>query len=382
MEILVSFMQEVSSLYIHFPLCMHLCNYCDFYKKKLETDQQISDFEKLFLAQWDAHDQFLEDNKRIINGLETLYIGGGTPSLWKSRGAEFMNKLLRDKKINFTENYEYTIEVDPGTCSFEDLDIWRNLGVNRFSVGVQAYTEELLKLMDRKHSIQEVNELLTYLSTNSLNFSVDLMIGLPSEQKRDLVFEINSLIDLGAKHFSVYILKTRKNYLHAASMPDDEIVRSEYLLVCETLKKHGFLHYEVSNFARAGFESKHNQKYWNYVDVAALGPNASGLLVREESACRYQWKSQSAGFQKELIEGESLIIEKLFLGLRSSQGINLFDLFKMSEQREILLSLMEEWELHGYLVKHNSQGEVVLSSLGFLMCDSVIDDIFKKIDFN
>lgn len=374
-------MQDVRSLYIHFPLCMHLCNYCDFYKRKLTSENQIKEFEDLFEKEWGVHEEFLSENKRQLETLETLYIGGGTPSLWKARGAKYLKDFFKHKNIKFSEKFEFTIEVDPGTCENSDLDVWMESGVNRFSVGLQSYSNSLLELMDRKHKIKDANKLFKYLKSKSANFSVDLMIGLPNGDPRDLVFEIEKLIGFGASHFSVYILKTRKNYLHAKNMPEDERVRSEYLLVAETLKRLGYLHYEVSNFALPGFESKHNQRYWDYHEVAALGPNASGLLVMNDKACRYQWKSQSAGFQTELIEGESLIIEKLFLGLRSSRGINLFEIFTSSHEHETLINLASEWKELGYLEHFSNEGDVQLSTLGFLMCDSVIDDIFKKISF-
>lgn len=375
-------MQEVTSLYIHFPLCMHLCNYCDFYKKKLENDSQISDFEKLFLEQWERHEAFLTENNRSISSLDTLYLGGGTPSLWRSRGARFMNDLLKRKKIELTSDCEYTIEVDPGTCSNKDLDVWRELGVNRFSIGVQAYSDNLLKLMDRKHTVAQVDELLKYMGSNTLNFSVDLMIGLPTQDKRDLTAEITSLINLGAKHFSVYILKTRKNYAHAKSMPVDETVRSEYLHVCEQLDKFGFAQYEISNFALSGFQSKHNKKYWDYSEVAALGPNSTGLIVSPDTAMRYQWKSMSAGHQIENISGNSLIIEKLFLGLRTSKGIDLSQLFTSEVDLSEIEKLKKTWLELGYIDKMSDRsGYVKLLPLGFLMCDSIIDDIFKHISF-
>lgn len=333
------------------------------------------------MKEWDVHEKFLKDNHRAMGDLETLYIGGGTPSLWKARGAKFLKDFLSSKNIQLQKDCEYTIEVDPDTCATSDLDAWIDSGVNRFSVGLQAYSNSLLELMDRKHKIEDAKKLFTYLQSKSANFSVDLMIGLPSQEERDLAIEIETLIQYGASHFSVYILKNRKNYLHADKMPEDERVRNEYLLVSEILKKNGYIHYEVSNFARPGFESKHNNRYWDYHEVAALGPNASGLLVFDEKACRYQWKSQSAGFQTELIEGESLIIEKLFLGLRTSRGLNLFDVFQKPEDQKKILSLKNSWSKSGYLSDATIEGHIALSSLGFLMCDSILDDIFKNISF-
>ena len=360
---------------------MHLCNYCDFYKKKLTSSEQIDSFEELFRKEWEVHEEFLKNNDREMSELETVYIGGGTPSLWKKRGAKFLKDFFGEKNIHLSKDCEFTIEVDPGTCDISDLKEWINIGVNRFSVGLQAYDGELLKLMDRKHSLSQAHQLFDFFKMNEINFSVDLMIGLPSEKPRNLKLEIDSLIEAGASHFSVYILKTRKNYVHSDKMPEDDRVREEYLLVCDYLSSKGFPQYEISNFSKPGFESKHNSRYWSYDEVAALGPNATGLLVFEDKARRYQWKSQSAGFKIEDIKGESFLIEKIFLGLRSREGLDLYKIFPADSQISKIKSLKKSWGKAGYLSSDLESPVVQLTSLGYLMCDSVIDDIFKEISF-
>jgi oxygen-independent coproporphyrinogen-3 oxidase len=374
-------MNEINSLYIHFPFCVKLCNYCDFYKHVLESSSQLKDFEELFLSQWKANEVFLAENNRAIGELETLYFGGGTPSLWRSRGAKFINDFFEYKNIKFKNNYEFTLEVDPGTCSEEDIDAWISIGVNRFSVGVQGYDEKLLSLMDRSHGIGDIDKLLTILKKRNVNFSVDLMIGLPHEETRNIKHEIISLNSFNPSHFSVYILKARKNYPHFDKLPNDEKVRSEYLEVHDVLKSIGYDQYEVSNFALSGKESRHNRKYWDYAEVCAIGSNATGLLVNDDSSVRYQWKSSSAGFQVEEITGSSLIMEKLFLGMRNSKGVNLFELLEIEEDHQELVQLYRRWESLGYLASSSKVEHIVLGVEGYLMCDSLIDDIFKIIDF-
>lgn len=379
-------MDEISSLYIHFPFCVKLCNYCDFFKHVLEDspqlkNSQLDSFEELFLSQWEKSNGFLQEQGRMIGELETLYLGGGTPSLWQSRGAKFLGDFLNYKKIKLKHDCEFTLEVDPGTCTEEDIDAWMKIGVNRFSVGVQGYDRELLVLMDRSHGIEDIDKLLNILKRKKANFSVDLMIGLPHKDTRNIEAEIISLSRFNPSHFSVYILKARKNYLHYEKLPIDEIIRSEYLMVCEKLQTLGFEQYEVSNFARNGKKSRHNQRYWDYAEVAAIGSNATGLIVNDEDSIRYQWKSSSAGFQVENISGSSLMIEKLFLGIRNSKGMNLWKFFDVEPTHTGLNKLFEQWKSLGYLGSAATLGALVLSPEGYLMSDSLIDDLFGVFDF-
>ena len=337
-------------------------------------------FQDLFKKQWSENNKLLLTHEKELSVLKTLYIGGGTPSLWGKKGISFLTSLLQGDQITFDENYEFTMEIDPGTCTEDDIQAWLDLGVNRFSVGVQTFDENLLKIMDRVHTMSDIIDLLTILKNKKCNYSIDLMLGLPESQDRNIKLEIDQLVEFNPSHFSVYILKARKNYLHYSNLPEDEFIRTEYLATCIVLDNLGYLQYEVSNFAKNNRRSQHNMRYWDYKDVAAIGANATGLLCFENHSLRYQWKSQSEGFQAELIEGSSLLVEKLFLGLRTSRGFNLKDFFSSKHQAK-LESMHEVWKSYKYLKNSSNIENLKLNSLGFLMCDSIIDDIFKIIDF-
>ena len=374
-------MQGIESLYIHFPFCMHLCNYCDFYKNRLENIEQVENFEKLFITQWNAHKNFLKENERTLSPLKTLYLGGGTPSLWKTRGAKFLKDFFKSEGVSFQKDFEFTMEVDPGTCDHNDLESWMSSGVNRFSIGLQAFDNSYLKLMDRKHTCADAKQLFLFMQKSGANFSIDLMIGLPSDKARNIRKEIEELLKFSPSHFSVYILKARKNYEHFKDLPSDDVTRREYLEVCEILKEYEYEQYEVSNFAKKGLRSIHNQNYWDYEEVAAVGPNSTGLISESDKATRYQWKSLSAGFQTEEIEASSLKIEKIFLSLRSRYGLSLEDIFTSDEDRIKINDLYQKWEMDGFITANSSGNKPELSSLGYLMNDSLIDDIFKAISF-
>ncbi len=374
-------MKQISSLYLHFPFCRHLCNYCDFYKHKLQSFDQVKEFENKLIEQFQYHENYLNHQGFKLSNLDTLYLGGGTPSLWPGAGANILKEEFDRLNIRLTSNTECTLEIDPNAWNDNDINSWEKFGVNRYSVGVQTFNEKLLKIMDRGHDLAAIEKLLKYLYEKEVNYSVDLMLGLPSSENRNLKNEIDQILKYGPNHLSVYILKTRSNYPHNKNLPDDERIRDEYLFVSDYLKVHGFKHYEVSNFAKSNYESKHNKKYWAYESVAGIGPNATGLLVNDTHSTRYQWKSKSLGVTEEIIEGESLVIEQLFLGLRRSEPFDMTKIFQSVNDLSNMNILISNWVKAGYIEESSRPVSIKVTKLGFLMSDSLLDDIFKKITF-
>tara|TARA_Y100000768_G_scaffold350897_1_gene301350 strand:- start:3275 stop:4276 length:1002 start_codon:yes stop_codon:yes gene_type:complete len=312
--------------------------------------------------------------------LDTLYIGGGTPSLLKPDKMKQLLDNFSKVGLSLNSNYEFTIEIDPGTFNLEELEAWKELGVNRFSLGVQAYNEKYLRLLDRRHDLSEVTLSLEYLSKTKSNFSVDLIIGTPESEARDLIQEIEQLSDFSPSHFSVYILSTRLNYPLKEKLPDEEKIRDDYLEVSRQLEKLGFHHYEVSNFAKTEtMESVHNKKYWDYESVAAVGPNATGTICKPDKVFRYQWKSLSGGFQTEEVKGESLILEKLFLALRRSKSFNLQSILGMNISQQYLKTKVENWHQLGYVEPGSDLENLKITPLGFLMNDSMLGDLMDII---
>jgi len=173
-----------------------------------------------------------------LKKLKTLYIGGGTPSLWGMKGASFIEKHIINR-YSVSEDFEFTIEVDPDTWTEEEIESWLNIGVTRFSVGAQSFNESFIAKMDRQHTKDQIIELLSYLKKLEVNYSVDLMLGLPESVQlgRDVKKEIIEFTNYMPSHFSVYILKTRKNYPHNEQIPDEEYIEKEYIEVCKTLEE-------------------------------------------------------------------------------------------------------------------------------------------------
>jgi oxygen-independent coproporphyrinogen III oxidase len=366
-------MTHVSSLYLHVPFCKHLCNYCDFYKKQYDpASNQLEDFHQFLNQSWDTHENLLKDHGMKWSSLESIYLGGGTPSLWGEAGAKFMQSWLQDK-LSLAHNCEFTMEVDPGTWKPDMINSWSDIGLNRISIGTQSLDPVFLKIMDRVHSLDETHELLSYCQKKQLNFSLDFLLGIPfsKEKNRDIKKELDQLLQYGPKHISLYILNARTKYPLIDALPDDEYIREEYLMVSEYLQSKGFNHYEVSNFALPGFESRHNMKYWRGESVAALGPTGTGLLsLSKNSGVRYKWKVSKADYETENLGPEEMKLEHIYLSLRTSQGWKPNDL---TPQLERIFQKWVEREL-GFFEK----GTMSLKPYGFVILDSLMDELFKE----
>lgn len=364
-------MTQVSSLYLHIPFCRHLCNYCDFYKTRFDSPvSQLESFHQFLQMSLIRHDELMKTYAVTWAPLETIYLGGGTPSLWGEAGAVFFQELFKDVPIR--SDAEFTMEVDPGTWTPKMLAAWQKIGMNRISIGTQTLNPEFLKIMDRAHSLDESYKLLSFCQENNWNFSLDFLLGLPfsREKKRNIEEELRALLKFRPKHISLYILNARSKYPHTQDMPDDEFIREEYLLVSEILRNEGFHHYEVSNFALPGFESRHNQKYWETQSVAALGPTGTGLFVQsEDQALRYKWKVSRAEVEIEPLGVSELELERTYLELRTSRGWRpRGDVTKLAE-------LFKSWTDQQYGQWNGERYQ--LNSLGFLMLDSLMDDLFR-----
>lgn len=366
-------MKQINSLYIHFPFCRHLCNYCDFYKKIPESIEEYSAFEKSLVDMWERHDSLLDQFDYKMDSIETLYIGGGTPSLWGSRGADFLEKLFHKKEVSLLKNDnqgEFTLEVNPGSWKEEDILSWRNFGINRFSLGIQALNSDYLKLLDRVHDIDDVHDILNFFNSEKLNFSVDFMLGLPCHDKlrpRDIEDELDQIFKYDPSHVSLYILTTKKTYVHKDLLPDEEEVASEYERVVNYFAKKNWHHYEVSNFSKPGFESRHNLSYWRSRSVGAIGASAVGYLA--EDGYRYKWKSKTIDFESETLTKEQVEIERLYMGLRITDGIDLDDRLPSGFN-----NLVDKWCSEGFATLNGEK--VILTSRGFLLIDMLMDQIF------
>ena len=257
----------MKSLYIHIPFCKQKCFYCDFnsYSGKENLIKDYVEAMKKEIASYFDEEFY------------SIYFGGGTPSFIP---AEYIKEIMKFVKCNG----EVTLELNPGTIAKEKLIAYKEAGINRLSIGLQATQDDILKRIGRIHTLKEFEEAYNMArEVGYKNISVDLMFGLPSQTLKDVEESVNYIISKAPEHISCYSLivhdeLVEKNPSAFSNLPSDEEERAMYHLICKRLKGAGYVQYEISNFAKPGFESKHNLCYWNQDEYYGIGAGASSYV--------------------------------------------------------------------------------------------------------
>ena len=324
-------MKEVG-LYIHIPFCKQKCYYCDFcsFANKLELQEEYINAAIAEMEYVSRKNQYL---------ISTVYVGGGTPSIINP---ELIEKLLNSVKKLFKvkENAEITIEINPGTANKNKIELYKRCGINRASIGLQSTNNKLLKEIGRIHNFEDfenVYELVKEVGINNIN--VDLMIGLPNQSLSDVEESVKKVIEKSPQHVSVYSLivepETKMEKLIESkelTLPDENVERDMYWLVKKILSENGYNHYEISNFSKKGFESKHKTDCWNQKEYIGIGVSAHSYLedVRFsniESIEEYIKNIKNNDFKENIIiheeqSKESKMREYMIIGLRMLKGID------------------------------------------------------------
>jgi oxygen-independent coproporphyrinogen III oxidase len=306
-----------SSLYIHIPFCEHICHYCDFPKLQYFTSLAEKYLEML-------QEELTSSN--INHSLKTIYIGGGTPT---SLEDHLFEKLLNMLQPYSKDVEEFTIEANPESLSIKKLTMLKKYGVNRISLGVESTDDKILALLNRHHTFNDVKTAIRHarnLGFNNIN--VDLILGLPQVTKNMLLQDINSLIDLEVEHISCYSLSIHphtKFYLDGIKEVSDDYSRELYDLIANQLTEAGFIHYEVSNWAKPGRFSLHNLTYWKDDQYYGIGLGASGFVdkyrYRNTNSINQYNNGQFLG-SKELVTYEDDKVYYLMLSLRTILGLS------------------------------------------------------------
>ncbi|HIU37177.1 MAG TPA: radical SAM family heme chaperone HemW [Candidatus Aphodousia faecigallinarum] len=269
------------SLYAHWPWCVRKCPYCDFNSHALPKSD---DFTHQYI------DALIADLERSVSyaqnrPLVSLFIGGGTPSLIPPFELErFLEAVCKLYKIS--DDIEITLEANPGTVDMANFKTYRSLGINRLSMGIQSFNDDLLKRLGRIHNRQEALKAIEIAQDNFENFNLDVMFALPGQTLQELEFELQQAVNVQSTHLSFYQLTLEPNTVFAKHVPDgipdaDTIYQMQDLVV-RTLEAAGFDHYEVSGYAKPGKRCRHNLNYWQFGDYLACGAGAHSKVTLED----------------------------------------------------------------------------------------------------
>ena len=321
-------------IYVHIPFCKQKCRYCDFTSFSCMEDRYDDYFKCLTQEIKEKADEL---NKEDIE-IDTVYIGGGTPSIVPSEYIEDVVKLIF-KKFKVLKNAEITIEVNPGTVDKEKLEKYLSIGINRLSIGLQSANDKLLKMLGRIHTYSEFENVYEKARQAGFkNINVDLMIGLPNQKMKDVEDSLNKIIEKSPEHISVYSLIVEEgtkifDLIESGELvlPNEDLEREMYWKVKEVLQENGYNHYEISNFAKPGYESKHNSNCWKQHSYLGFGLAAHSYY----DGIRYSNISDLKRYIDNIKNGESvyniifhekqskeqMMKEYILLGLRKIDGV-------------------------------------------------------------
>lgn len=317
-------MESFFSIYIHIPFCIKKCNYCAFYSS---TDTSYSnEFIRSLKKEIDL-------NKDIINNkikkLRSVYFGGGNPSSLEYRDIERIILLFYSIK-KFDDLDEITFEANPSSLTEDKIKLIRDYGINRISLGLQSTNDRYLKFLGRDHSFNDL--LNVYKKLDGFDVNIDLIYGLPQQKELDLLIDLKKVIGLRPSHISLYALEIHKNTPFYGKVKIDEEKQSKfYYIIKDFLEDKGYIHYEISNFSLPNKMSVHNINYWKNGDYLGFGPCASSHILNKRWANKSDIVSYINSLNNDKIELEyseeltekDMINERLILGLRMTEGINL-----------------------------------------------------------
>lgn len=329
-------------LYIHIPFCKQKCSYCDFCSyanKESFIKRYIQCVLKEIIEVGNNNKIDFENGKDDLFLVKTIYIGGGTPSLIDSK---YIVQIIEDIKLNFEidEKAEITIEVNPGTVTLEKLEDYKRAGINRLSIGLQSTHEHLLKEIGRIHTYLDFLDTFRFAREAGFeNINVDLMIELPNQTLEEVKDSIEEIVSMEPEHISVYSLILEENtplfkkVEEGLELPNEDLERKMYWAVKQTLEQNNYIHYEISNFAKKGYESKHNLDCWNQKEYIGFGIAAhsytngirySNIENIEQYIKNYdEDKTEENLVFHEKQDMEAMQKEYMLLGLRKIDGVSI-----------------------------------------------------------
>ena len=377
---------EKLGIYIHIPFCRSKCDYCDFYSLA-GAEERMDAYQKALLAH-------MKETARVAGEIpvDTIYFGGGTPSYYGDKRLRELLKAVR-KLFSVEKDAEITMEANPDSVTFKSLRALRRAGFNRLSMGLQSACPSELAAVHRPHSVEQGDEAVVAARAAKIkNLSLDLIYGLPGQSEESWHNTLEHALSLNPEHLSCYGLKVEEGTPLAQRvaagevLPDDDTQAELYLWTVERLRPAGYEQYEISNFAKPGFASRHNLRYWLTRPYIGFGPGAHS----DFGGRRYSWIRDLDGYIKGVLEGGELLDsqdlipqrerggEYLMLRLRTTRGIEEWEYrgtyymdFTPIEQR------LQEFSARGWAEK-TPEGRWRLTPKGFLVSNQLIGDLMER----
>ncbi len=369
------------SLYIHIPFCARKCRYCGFFST--EYTRQAAD---RFLQAL-GREALLRRREFQDQSFETLYVGGGTPSLLSLPQITGLFQLLKEN-FHFSPGSEWTVEANPDSLTRGRLDAFLQAGVNRLSIGVQSFSDELLRVLGRKHTALRANEAVRQARMSGFrNIGIDLIYGIPGQSLADWEETLRVAVGLRPRHISAYALSLDEGTVlaqeaaaGAVHLPDEEPVSAMYDTARDMLVRAGYGHYEISNFALPGFECRHNRNYWSRGEYLGLGPGAWSFLGGRRSSN----SAEMGAYEQRLAAGvlptayEERVgpaeagAETLLLALRTREGLDLQDYERRCGRPAAVRVHAGAKKMLGTGLVRIAEGRVQLTARGMFVSDEVI----------
>ena len=319
--------KKPTSAYVHIPFCTQICYYCDFSKVFIKN-QPVDSYLEHLLEEFRSYD---------IQKLRTLYIGGGTPTALSASQLEVLLKGLT-KNLDLSVLEELTIEANPGDLDADKIAVLKNSAVNRVSLGVQTFDDKMLKKIGRSHLEKDIYENIDRLKLAGFdNISIDLIYALPGQTMEQVKENVAKAIGLDIPHMSLYslILENHTVFMNRMRrgklpLPKEELEAEMFEYIIAELEKSGFEHYEISNFSKPGFESRHNLMYWDNAEYYGIGAGASGYVngvrYKNHGPIRHYLTAVEEGnarITEEHLSQKEQMEEEMFLGLRKKSGVSM-----------------------------------------------------------
>lgn len=370
----------MSGIYLHIPFCKQACSYCDFYFVTRTSEREH------FVNRLTDEINGYRDTRYTDQTVETIYFGGGTPSLLEPAQVEQILVAIDD--VFEVDAQEVTFEMNPDDVSANFLSALKELGISRASMGVQSFQPELLEFMHRAHTSDEALHCLELLSKSNVeSFTVDLIYGNPDQTIGQLNDDIDHLLQFDPPHVSAYSLtiesKTRLGKmidLGRIAPPKDDNVASQFDLINQRFQEHGIRRYEVSNYSRVGCEAVHNSNYWAHKNYLGLGPGAHSFWWDEE-AVRWEHEKSLRNYlrgednrEEEVLTLEQLAEERLMMGLRTREGVAIDELsqkynYQLTDRQ---LEYLKERQTED---KVEIDDGITLTDSGIKIADAIILDL-------